>query len=326
MRDPYSILGVSKSASESEVKSAFRKLAKQYHPDQNADNPRAQEKFAEVNSAYEIVGDKEKRGQFDRGEIDAEGKQAGFAGGNPFGGGGNPFGGGGRRSRGGQGGFSAEDILSEIFGGGGGGGASAGSPFGGAGGGPFGGATGQRQQQSARPQNAKGQDVNAALQVTLEDLARQDKIRVELPNGKTLSVALPNGVTDGQVIRLKGQGEAGYSGANGDALITINIRKHAMFKRDGDALRIDVPVTLYEAVLGGKVTVPTMAGSVALAIAKGTSGGQTLRIKGRGIIKRDGSMGDVLATLRVILPEDGMEDLETMMQVWRDQRPYKVRD
>ncbi len=319
MRDPYSILGVSKTASESDVKSAFRKLAKKYHPDQNADNPRAQEKFAEVNSAYEIVGDKEKRGQFDRGEIDAEGKQAGFAGG-PFGGG-NPFGG-GRRSAGGQGGFSAEDILGEIFGSKGGGG---GGPFGGAGGGPFGGASGH-SQQNTRSRGAKGQDVNAALQVTLEDLARKEKIRVELPSGKTLSVALPNGVTDGQVIRLKGQGEAGFSGANGDALITINIRKHPLFKRDGDALRIDVPVTLYEAVLGGKVTVPTMKGSVSLAIPKGTSGGQTLRIKDRGIIKRDGTIGDVLATLRIILPEDGMQDLETMMQVWRDQRPYNVRD
>ena len=312
MRDPYSILGVPKTASESEVKSAFRKLAKKYHPDQNADNPRAQEKFAEVNSAYEIVGDKEKRGQFDRGEIDAEGKQAGFAGGNPFGG--------GRRSAGGQGGFSAEDILGEIFGSRGGGG-----PFGGAGGGPFGGASGH-SQQSTRSRGAKGQDVNAALQVTLDDLARKDKIRVELPNGKTLSVGLPNGVTDGQIIRLKGQGEAGFSGTNGDALITINIRKHPLFKRDGDTLRIDVPITLYEAVLGGKVPVPTMKGSVSLAIPKGTNGGQTLRIKDRGIIKRDGTMGDVLATLRIILPEDGMQDLETMMQVWRDQRPYKVRD
>ena len=259
-----------------------------------------------------IRDSKEKRGQFDRGEIDAEGKQAGFAGGNPFGG--------GRRSAGGQGGFSAEDILGEIFGSRGGGG-----PFGGAGGGPFGGASGH-SQQSTRSRGAKGQDVNAALQVTLDDLARKDKIRVELPNGKTLSVGLPNGVTDGQIIRLKGQGEAGFSGTNGDALITINIRKHPLFKRDGDTLRIDVPITLYEAVLGGKVPVPTMKGSVSLAIPKGTNGGQTLRIKDRGIIKRDGTMGDVLATLRIVLPEDGMQDLETMMQVWRDQRPYKVRD
>lgn len=327
MRDPYSILGVSKSASESEIKSAFRKLAKQYHPDQNADNPKAQEKFSEINSAYEILGDKEKRARFDRGEIDADGKQRayGFGGGDPFSGGafrgGNPFGGGARQQR--SGGFSAEDILSEIFGGARG----AKVNMGGGAENPFGGAseTFRQTRPGAGPGASTGDDIAVTVQVSLEDLETNEKIRVEMPNGKTLSVALPAGVEDGQVIRLRGQGERGFRGAAGDALVTVSIKKHPLFKRDGDHLRLDVPITLYEAVLGAKVKVPTLSGQVVLGIPKRANGGQVLRIKERGILKKDGGKGDILATLRIVLPEDGTADLETMMQVWRDQRPYKVR-
>lgn len=312
MRDPYSTLGVPKSASESEIKSAFRKLAKRYHPDQNANDPKAQEKFASINSAYEIIGDKTKRGQFDRGEIDADGRQTGFGAGGPFGGMGGGMGGGQRRPSGGAGGsFSAEDILSEIFGGR----ARAGSAN------PFGGfeTAHQRRAQS-------GQDVSVTMQVGLEDLARDEKIRVEMPTGKTLSIALPAGVEDGQTIRLKGQGAPGSGGgAAGDALVTIAIKSHSLFKREGDILRLDMPVTLYEAVLGARVKVPTLTGQVALNIPKGANGGQVLRIKERGILKKDGTKGDILATLRLILPERGMADLETMMEVWREQQPYKVR-
>lgn len=324
MRDPYSTLGVPKSANESDIKSAFRKLAKQFHPDQNADDPRAQEKFAAVNSAYEIIGDKDKRGQFDRGEIDAEGKPLGFGPGNPFGG--NPFGGGfsGSRRQAGQrgnqnGSFSAEDILSEIFGGTGqnsrdgfAGNARSGNPFG--------------QDARTSQASAKGDDISVTLHVSLSDLASTEKVRVTLPTQKTLSVALPAGVEDGQVIRLKGQGAQSAFGKAGDALITISIKVHPAFRRDGDILRLDLPVTLYEAVLGAKVTVPTIGGQVALGIPKGANGGQVLRIKGRGIIKKDSTRGDILATLRIILPDNGSSDLETMMQVWRDQRPYNVRD
>lgn len=317
MNDPYSTLGVSKSATESDIKSAFRNLAKKYHPDQNADNPKAQEKFSEINSAYEILGDKEKRGQYDRGEIDANGKPRGYAAGNPFGGN-NPFGGGARQQRAAGGGFSAEDILSEIFGGARGAKSSGGHSFGGH---PFGGHAGAAQPQRA----STGEDISVAIQVSLEDLGKNEKVRLEMPNGKILSVALPAGVEDGQIMRLRGQGEKGFRGAAGDALVTINIKKHPLFKRDGDTLRLDVPITLYEAVLGAKVKVPTLSGQVALGVPKGANGGQVLRIKERGILKKDGTKGDIFATLRIVLPENGTTDLETMMQVWRDQRPYKVR-
>ncbi|MEP2943702.1 MAG: J domain-containing protein [Hyphomicrobiales bacterium] len=312
MNDPYSTLGVTKAADEREIKSAFRKLAKKYHPDQNTDNPKAQEKFSEINTAYEILGDKDKRGQFDRGEIDADGKPRGFSGGDPFGGAG-PFGGGARQQRSTGGGFSAEDILSEIFGGQRSARSSAGNPFGGA--------NRASQTQAAHT----GEDVSVSIQVSLEELGKTEKVRLEMPNGKTLSVALPAGVEDGQIMRLRGQGEKGLRGAAGDALVTINIKKHPLFKRDGETLRIDVPITLYEAVLGAKVKVPTLSGQVALGIPKGGNGGQVLRIKERGILKKNGTRGDILATLRIVLPDDGTSDLETMMQVWRDQRPYKVR-
>lgn len=306
MTDPYSTLGVTKAANEREIKSAFRKLAKKYHPDQNTDNPKAQEKFSEINTAYEILGDKDKRGQYDRGEIDADGKPRSFSGG-------DPFGGGARQQRSTGGGFSAEDILSEIFGGQRSARPSAGSPFGGS-------------NRASQTQTAStGEDVSVSIQVSLEELGKTEKVRLEMPNGKTLSVALPAGVEDGQVMRLRGQGEKGFRGAAGDALVTINIKKHPLFKRDGETLRIDVPITLYEAVLGAKVKVPTLSGQVALGIPKGGNGGQVLRIKERGILKKNGTKGDILATLRVVLPDDGTGDLETMMQVWRDQRPYKVR-
>ncbi len=317
MHDPYSILGVSKGASDNEIKSTFRKLAKQYHPDQNADDPKAQAKFSEINSAYEILGDKEKRGQFDRGEIDNEGKPRGFAsGGDPFGAGG-PFGGGFKQTNQTSGGFSAEDILSEIFGG------QAGHPGRGD---PF---SDIRQKQS-RPQTSsygsqRGEDIKTTLNVNLEQLAQKEKVRINLPTGKSLSVSLPDGVEEGQVIRLKGQGQKGFRGASGDALITIHIQKHPLFKKEGDVLRLDLPITLYEAVLGAKVKVPTLSGSVSLSVPKGANGGQTLRLKERGIFKKDGQHGDILVTLRIILPEGGSADLETMMQVWKEQRPYNVR-
>ena len=326
MNDPYTTLGVTKSANESDIKSAFRKLAKKYHPDQNADNPKAQEKFSEINSAYEILGDKDRRGQYDRGEIDANGKPRGFGGGDPFGGAGpfggsSPFGGGGARQQRTSGGaFSAEDILSEIFGGQRGAKSGAGNPFGNHD------CVRSSQTQGSRPAQdaSSGNDVNVSIQVSLEDLGSKEKVRLEMPNGKTLSVGLPAGVEDGQVMRLRGQGEKGFRGAAGDALVIINIKNHPLFKRDGETLRLDVPITLYEAVLGAKVKVPTLSGQVAIGIPKGANGGQILRIKERGILKKNGAKGDILATLRVVLPDDGTGDLETMMQVWRDQRPYKA--
>lgn len=319
MRDPYSVLGVPRSASEREIKSAFRKLAKQYHPDQNKNDPKAQEKFSEINQAYEIVGDKEKRTRFDNGEIDAEGKERfqGFGGGgDPFGGRGNPF---GNATGGGFGGGAAEDILNEIFGNMGGGRAG-GSPFGtGARNDPFGGGARQR----AQPQ--KGQDAEAKLSVSLEDLVSDSKRRVHLPTGKSLDMKVPNGVKDGQTIRMKGQGFESRTGPAGDALVTIEILPHKLFKVEDQNIRLDLPLTLYEAVLGAKIRIPTLEGKVEIKVPAGMSSGKSMRLKGKGLPDRDGNRGDLFVTAKIILPEGSDPGLRTLMEDWQDTNTYRPR-
>lgn len=311
MRDPYQVLGVSRTASEAEIKQAYRRLAKKHHPDQNKADPKAKERFAEVNAAYEIVGDKDKRKQFDRGEIDAEGKQRfqGFEGFEGFGQRGGP--GGGARtfrwSTGGMGGapFENDDILNEILGGLGGG----------------------RTRAQARPQAVRGQDVNATVAVTLEQIARGEKARVDLPTGRTMSVAIPAGVKPGQVIRLKGQGQPGLLGGQpGDARVTIEFVPHPLFKVEGDALRRDIAITLDEAVLGAKIRVPTLNGPVTLTVPPNSSAGRALRLKGKGLPRSGGGRGDLLVTLRIVLPEGGDPDLEELMKRWRENHRYQARD
>lgn len=285
MRDPYSVLGVPKTADEKEIKSAFRKLAKKFHPDQNKDNPTAKEKFAEANAAYEIIGDKTKRKQFDAGEIDAEGKERfqGFAGGSPFE---------GMRRGGGDAQFSgAEDILSQMFGQMGGGGMG-GDPFGGMG-----------QQRQARPQQVpKGEDRKIALTVHLKDLAA-GKAPVRLGPDRTVNVAIPAEPDDGQVVRLKGQGQEGPAG-KGDALVALTIAKHPDFQREGANLRVHVPVDLKIAVTGGKIRVPTLTGAVALTIPEWSSSGAVFRLKGKGLPAKAGGAGDILAVLSLQLPDE----------------------
>ena len=326
MRDPYSVLGVTKTADERDIKRAYRKLAMKYHPDHNKDDPKAQEKFAEVNQAYEIVGDKEKRGRFDRGEIDGEGKEKfqGFGGGgNPFGGSGNPFGGGGRRAGGNPfgGGGATEDIFAEIFGNMGAGRAS-GDPFStGAQNDPFAHARGR----GGRAQPQKGQDAEAKLSVTLEDLVSEEKRRVHLPTGKTLDMKVPKGVKDGQTIRMKGQGFESISGSAGDALVTINILPHKLFKVEENNLRLELPITLYEAVLGAKIRIPTLEGKVEVKIPVGMSSGKSLRLKGKGLPDRDGHRGDLFVTAKIILPEGSDPGLQNLMEDWQDTRPYRPR-
>jgi DnaJ-class molecular chaperone len=311
MRDPYEVLGVSRTASEAEIKSAFRKLAKKHHPDRNKSDPKAKERFSEVNAAYEIVGDKEKREKFDRGEIDAEGKPRfqGFEGFGPGGFGGFSQGGprGGARtfrwSTSGADGdpFASDDILSEILGGLGRGGARAG-----AGAGP-------------RPQPIRGEDVQAVAAVTLEQLVRGEKARVDLPTGRTLDVTIPPGTRSGQTIRLRGQGQPGVlGGPAGDALITVEFVPHPHFRVEGDTLRRDVNVTLDEAVLGGKVRVPTLDGEVSLNIPPGSTGGKALRLKGKGLPVSTGGRGDLLVTPRIVLPERPDPELEALMRKWRE--------
>jgi len=301
MRDPYQVLGVPKTADEAAIKSAFRKLAMQFHPDQNKDNPKAKERFSEANAAYEILGDKEKRRQFDAGAIDAEGKERfqGFSGGSPFGG--HPGAGG----RGGQSGFSgAEDILSQMFGGMGGGIGQGGDPFGQMGG------AGRR---SAPP---KGEDRKINLTVHLKDLAA-GKAPLRLSADRTINVTIPPEPEDGQTIRLKGQGSSGAGGA-GDALVTLRISSHREFLREGANLRVHVPVPLKTAVLGGKIRVPTLTGAIALTIPAWSTSGAVFRVRGKGLPAREGETGDVLAVLAVQLPETPDAELADLMRARAD--------
>lgn len=313
MRDPYKVLDVAKSASEAEIKSAYRKLAKKYHPDANKGDDKAVNRFNEVGSAYDVLKDPEKRGQFDRGEIDAKGNPTGY-GGDPFGPRG-PFAGasGAAGPHGGPfGGARAEDIFSQFFHGGQGGGQGSGQGGGGFGGGPFGGAQG-------------GRDIAYTLSVSLMDAVRGTTRRVTLSNGKTLDVKIPKGVAEGQQIRLRGQGEASPRGGRaGDALVTVKIETDPLFERDGNTLRLTLPVTLYEAALGGKVRVPTPTGSVELNIPAGSSGGKVLRLKGKGVAPQKGPAGDLMVTLRIVLPPDD-EDLKAFLAAQAETKPYSVR-
>jgi DnaJ-class molecular chaperone len=327
MRDPYEVLGVSKGANEADVKSAYRRLAKKLHPDANKHDPKAASRFAELNAAYEIVGDSDKRKAFDRGEIDAEGKPR-FQGFEGFGArpGGGAHGPGGahfesfsfgpdgfRRSGGGGagagGGAGFEDLLRGMFGGRAGGGRGHGTQF--------------EAEDFGAP--AGGQDLHASLTVTLGDAAKGTKTRVHLPTGKDVEVKIPAGIASGQQIRLKGQGWPSASGRAGDALITINVAPHPLFKPEGADLRLELPITLYEAVLGGKVRVPTLDGAVELAIPAGTNSGRTFRLKGKGLKAKSGA-GDLLATVRVVLPEHIDDEFKELMKKWRDTKPYDPRE
>jgi len=283
MADPYSTLGVSKGADEKAIKLAYRKLAKELHPDKNKDNPKASERFSEVTQAYDLLSDPKKRGQYDRGEIDENG-QPRFAG-NPFGGGysqGGPAGGnfGGR-------GIDLGDIFDGLFGGGGG------RP----GGGP-----GPRPQQAP----PKGANIAYAHLVSFTDAATLAPQRIMLGDGKTVEFKLPAGIVAGQQIRIPGKGQPG-PGGYGDAMVTLKIGKHPHLVRDGDNVRIDLPISLKEAVEGGKVKVPTVDGAVMLTVPPRTNSGAVLRIKGRGFTAKTGVRGDQLVTLMIHLPTDTAE-------------------
>lgn len=308
MRDPYTVLGVAKSAGEKDIKSAFRKLAKAFHPDQNQDDPNAQQKFAEANNAYDFLSNKEKRGQFDRGEIDADG--------NPKMGGFNFGQGRGAGARAGApGGVNPEDILKEFMGGMGGGRARAQTQAG-AGWDPFG-AAGPGQS------TAKGKDFLAPVSASFEEAHSAATVKLRLSNGRSLSVKLPIGVQEGQQVRLKGQGQPSQMGGEpGDAILTVKFKRHKHFRRDGKDLRVDVPITLYEAVLGAKVRVPTLTGMVEINVPIGVNTAKAMRLKGKGLH----GDGDLLVGLRVVLPEKGDADLESLMRFWREQKTYDVRD
>jgi DnaJ-class molecular chaperone len=316
MRDPYEVLGVPRGASAAAIKSAYRKLAKKHHPDSNKNDPKAADRFSELNTANEIIGDEDKRKAFDRGEIDAEGKPRfqGFPGGDPRGRAGGPGGfqshtyrTGGGAGPGGAAGF--EDILNSMFGGAAARGGRAG---------------GSRTFEFDTGGIGVDLDLNVAMSVSLEESVKGGDKRVRLPNGKELNVRIPAGVTPGQQIRLKGQGETAPGHPPGDLLITLSIAPHPFFKVDGSDLRVDLPITLYEAVLGGKVRVPTLGSAVELSIPKNTSSGRTFRLKGKGLPKA-GATGDLFVTTKIILPDGNDSELEALMEKWRDGHPYNPR-
>ena len=303
--DPYKELGVSRGASQDEVRKAFRKLAKELHPDRNPGDKASEERFKRVTAAFDVLGDAEKRKKFDRGEIDADGRETyrgGYGGGQP---GGSPFGAGG--PGGFRGNFEGVD-LDEIF-----------SMFGGGGGGP-------RAGRGGFTPPPKGVDVRARVEIDLEDTILGATRRIAFNDGRTLDVTIPKGAAEGQTLRLKGQGQAGRGGAVGDALIELHIRPHPIFSLDGADLHMDLPVSVPDAILGGKVQAPTPEGAVSLSIPKGSNTGKVLRLKGRGAVDpKTGRRGDLHARIEVVLPDEPDAELEAFAEAWRRDRPYTPR-
>ena len=298
--DLYSVLGVAKTASAADITKAYRKLAKKLHPDLNPGDKAAEEKFKKITAAYGIVGDEEKRKRYDAGEIDASGQEtpqqryyreyAGGAEGARY-----------RSSAGFEdiGGFS--DLFGDLFG-------------------ERGGA-----RAGGRRFSMRGQDAQYRLEVDFLDAVNGTKTRITLPEGGTLDVTIPPGVTDGQVLRLKGKGGPGLGeGEPGDALIEIGVKPHPVFKREGEDIVVELPITFDEAVLGGKVEVPTIGGRVSVTVPPGANTGQTLRLKGRGI-KRAGKAGDQLVKLSVMMPERVDDELKGFAETWREAHRYDPR-
>lgn len=304
-RNPYSVLGVASMATDAEIRAAFRTLAKQYHPDRNKDDPRAEEKFKEVAAAFDVVGDAERRKKFDKGEIDEQGRErpqahyrqwTGGAGADARGAAGGPAGGpfaGGAYS----GGFANKgdfddlgDIFNDLFG---------------------------RGRPGSGPGSPRGRDLKFRLEVEFLDAARGAKKRVTLPDGRTHDIAIPAGVESGTTLRLKGLGEAGASGGVGDVFVEVTVKPHPVFERQGDDIHIEAPITLTEAVLGGKITAPTIAGEVSITVPSNTSSGAVLRLKGRGIARDGGTAGDQFVKLKIVLPEGGDSELEEFVRRWR---------
>ncbi|HUE45430.1 MAG TPA: DnaJ C-terminal domain-containing protein [Aestuariivirgaceae bacterium] len=297
-KDPYAVLGVSKSASPDEIHKAYRKLAKKLHPDLNPGNAKSADEFKDVASAHDLLGDPEKRARFDRGEIDAAGAE-------------RPQqryyreyadAGGARRyhSTAGYEDFGdASDLFADLFG---------------------------RSRGGARSARMRGQDVQYRLELDFLEAVRGAKRRITLPDGSALDLTIPEGTADGHVLRLKGKGGPGIGGGPaGDALIELIVKPHPLFSRQGDDIVIELPITLDEAVLGGKIEVPTVSGRVALTIPKGSSSGQTLRLRGKGVKTRDGKHGDQLVRLKVVMPPQIDSELQEFMQKWREGHRYDPR-
>jgi len=298
MEDPYKILGVAKDASDADIKKAYRKLAKKHHPDLNPTDKAAEARFKDVSAAFEILGDADKRAKFDRGEIDATGAERPeahyykeYAG--------------GERARQYRSDASFDDlggIFSDLFGQGG---PDAGQQF-----------------------KMRGGDLRYHLSVDFLDAINGATRRVSLPDGSSLDVKVPEGVRDGQTIRLRGKGHPGTGGGpSGDAYVEISVRSHKVFRREADDIVLDLPISIDEAVLGGKVDLPTTGGRVRMAIPKGASSGQILRLKGKGVKRaKGGGKGDQRCVLKIVLPEKIDDELESLMEKWREAHSYDPRE
>lgn len=306
MKDPYQTLGVKKSASAAEIKKTYRKLAKKLHPDRNPGDAKVAKHFKRISAAYSILGDKKQRAKFDRGEIDASGAAARPFAGAGFGGGG--FGGfeeafrgfkpGQRRSEFRMEG-GGEDFFSELFG------------------------LGRGRGGHKGPR--RGQNILYSVSIPFVAAARGSRQNLRLDTGKTLNVKIPAGVRDGQQIRLAGQGHKGASGGrSGDALVEVRIKPHPFFERHGDDIHIAVPITLDEAVLGAKISIPTLTKPVSVTVPKGSSSGRKLRLKGKGI-KRGRTTGDQIVSLKIVLPGKSDRELEEFLGKWRQSHAYEVR-
>lgn len=304
MTDPYTVLGVARTASPDEIKKAYRRLAKQHHPDAHPGDAAAEKKFKEISAAYALLSDADKRGRFDRGEIDASGNPVGF-GGSGFGG--RSRGRGGRRATGNAAEFSFDpsDLFNDLFG----------HPGG------F-----QRQKPASGPPPRQGSDLSYTLSVTFIEAVGGAKKRLNLGDGKTIDLTIPPGTEHGHVLRLRGKGRPGFAGGPaGDALITVEVTPHPLFRREGQDIHLDVPVSLPEAVVGATITVPTLSGKVSLKIPAGVNSGHVLRLRGKGIAATPSPAGDQFIHLRIALPDHIDSDLLEFIQRWGARHPYDPR-
>lgn len=297
--DPYQVLGVGKNASQEDIQQAYRKLAKKHHPDLNPGNKKAEERFKDIGTAYDILGDPEKRARFDRGEIDASGAERPqrryyreYADAGPEGGAA------GYASDQGFADFGdAEDVFAEFF---------------------------RRGGSGRGTMRMRGGDISYRLEVDFLDAVNGAVRQLKLPDGSEIKVTIPPGTRGGQILRLKGKGQPGINGGPpGDALIEVSVALHRIFTRKGDDIYADLAISLAEAVLGGKVQAPTPTGWVTLTIPKWSNNGQVLRLKGKGVARTDGTRGDEFVTLRIMLPERPDPELEKFIASWsgRNSRP-----